>query len=43
MAVDNDSQEKTIDDIQAELNIQLEEIRKHAEEDAKNANLWPLQ
>src|SRR5213082_1267848 len=33
MVVDNDSQEKTIDDIQAELNTQLEEIHKQAEED----------
>src|SRR2546421_7600919 len=39
MAVDNDSQEKTIDDIQAELNTQLEEIRKQAEEDAKKCEL----
>ena len=39
MAVDNDSQEKTIDDIQAELNTQLEEIRKQAEEDAKKHEL----
>src|SRR5205814_7958007 len=39
MAVDNDSQEKTIDDIQAELNTQLEEIRKQAEEDAKKREL----
>src|SRR3989440_6205022 len=39
MAVDNDSQEKTIDDIQAELNTQLEEIRKQAEEDAKKRAL----
>src|SRR2546423_2789934 len=39
MAVDNDSQEKTIDDIQAELNSQLEEIRKQAEEDAKKHEL----
>ena len=39
MAVDNDSQEKTIDDIQAELNSQLEEIWKQAEEDAKKCEL----
>src|SRR5437868_2618374 len=39
MAVDNDPQEKTIDDIQAELNTQLEEIRKQAEEDAKKREL----
>ena len=39
MAVDNDQQEKIIDDIQAELNTQLEEIRKQAEEDAKKCEL----
>src|SRR3989440_4862795 len=39
ITVDNDSQEKTIDDIQAELNSQLEEIRKQAEEDAKKRKL----
>ena len=39
MAVDNVSQEKTIDDIQAELNSQLEEIRNQAEEDAKKREL----
>src|ERR1044071_4384114 len=39
MAVDNDSQEKTIDDIQAELNSQLDDIRKQAEEDAKKREL----
>ena len=43
MVVDNDSQERTIDDIQAELNAQLEVITKQAEEDAKNMNSWPLQ
>src|SRR5436190_23388944 len=39
MAVDNDSQGKTIDDIQAELNSQLEEIQKQASEDAKKREL----
>src|ERR1044071_3727771 len=39
MAVDNDSQDRTIDDIQAELNTQLDDIRKQAEEDAKKREL----
>src|SRR2546421_3594316 len=39
MAVDNDSQERTIDDIQAELNAQLEDIAKQTEEDAKKCEL----
>src|SRR5207244_10588049 len=39
MAVDNDSQERTIDDIQAELNAQLEDIAKQAKEDAEKREL----
>ena len=40
MAVDNDSQERTIDDIQAELNVQLQNKLKKTR---KNANSWPPQ
>src|SRR5256714_743807 len=39
MAVDNDSQERTIDNIQAELNAQLEDIAKQAKEDAEKCEL----
>src|SRR3989440_12213300 len=39
MAIDNDSQERTIDDIQAELNAQLEDIAKQAKEDAEKREL----